>query len=282
MRLSGLRDDRGSVVVLMMLAVPLLVAMLAILVDFGRITVARARLEAASDRAAYAGAAALAHALNMIAAANWKIDKAWRILSHDLGADSQQGREAALQRIARYEAERNAAFDEIGAVRAQMNDHARGIAMNLLSENAPHAAGEAIIRGEISLSDEADYEAQHEWLTYGSVMGGNFIDPNNVEEGGYEALKYLIKQPGPDSGLGVFARQTVKPMLLGRIMGDVEIGAASASQAFGGSIEGFARKETETVGEAEAQVMDEGSDGLYRAALVPMWTLGDAGAGMFH
>ena len=68
---------------LLFASIPLLTAALLLIVDMGRIALTRARLMAATDRAAYAGAASLAHDLNQIAASNWEIHKAYRDLRKD-------------------------------------------------------------------------------------------------------------------------------------------------------------------------------------------------------
>ena len=83
--------------------------------------------------------------------------------------------------------------------------------------------------------------------------------------------------------MGVFGAQRVEPLMMRGIFGRAaEVRASAASQAYGGSVEGFARKETGSLEEAEAILGEEGADGLYRASLVPAWTLGDEGEGMMH
>lgn len=282
MRLSRMNSERGSIATFFLIAMPLMVAMLAVVVECGRIAVARTRVQAAADRAAFAGAAVVANGLNRIAAANWRIHKAWRDLDRDFRSDTQQDAEAAGQRFARYEAERDAAFEEIEATRDAMVPRARAISLATLAANAPRSEGAAVPRVDVALDDDADPDAQWGRVDYGRPSGGPiFTDPENVESGGFDALKFLIKRPASDAVLGVFAAQRVRPMLLGRMLGaGVEVRGAAAAQAFGGSIEGFARKEMGAIDEAEEAIDDGGNDALYRAALVPMWTLGEAGKGM--
>ena len=269
MRLSRMKDERGSVAAFFLLAMPLMVAMLAVVIECGRIALARARVQAAADRAAFAGAAVVADGLNRIAAANWRIHRAWRDLDRDFRSDTQQDA---------------AAFEEIEATRSGLVPRARALALATLSRNAPQAAGAAVPRVGVVLDDDADPDAQWGRVEFGRPNGGPiFTDPENVESGGFDALKFLIKRPASDAVLGVVAAQRVRPMLLGRMLGvGVEVRGAAAAQAFGGSMELFARRTTETVDEAEAIVGEDGSDDLYRAALVPMWTLGEAGEGMRH
>lgn len=283
MRISGVNTERGSVTVFIMLSMTLIVTMLALLIDAGRITVARARLEVAADRAAYAGAAALSHALNSVAKENWKIHKAWRDLKHDYDRDMQQTVESATQRFHRYEGERDAAFDSIALIQNSISRHAREIAIDVLSANAPFATGNVLASEAIPLRDDIDPGEQQGRPRYDRVTGQSFIDPVGTESATFDALKFLIKPNGPNAAIGVSATQKIKPMLLSRFIdGDIEINATAAASSFGGSIERFARKETGSFGEAAAQISEDGSDGLYHQAMVPMWTLGEAGEGAVH
>lgn len=278
-----MRSESGGVAVLMAIAMPILVAMLALVVESGRVALARARLQTAVDRAAYAGASTIAAALGEVAADNWKVHKAWRDLSDDFAADTQQDQEAARQRFSLYEEERDEAIDSIEATQGSAEQRTRLSAEGVFKKNAPQASVEVLPNIDLSLSAEIDRESQWGRPGYGYVTGPIFTDPEDVEYGDFEALKFLAKEPGPGSSVGVFGSHRVRPLMMPLILGEgVNVFAASAAQAFGGSIEGFARKETHTLGDAESSVDDDGADGLYRAAIVPMWTQGDAGAGMVH
>lgn len=283
MRISGVNPERGSITVFFMLSMTLIVLMFALVIDAGRITVARSRLEMAADRAAYAGAAALSHAYNSVAVENWKIHKAWRDLKHDFDRDTQQSVESATQRFHRYEGERDAAFDVIALVQNSMAGHVRETALDVLGENSPAAQGGVVVGNAIPLRDDVAPGEQQGHPSYERVTGQSFIDPVGTEGRSFDALKFLIKPNGPNAVIGVFATQKIKPMLLARFIdGDIEINASAAASSFGGSIEGFARKETDSIEEAEAEISDDGSDGLYHQAIVPMWTLGEAGEGAVH
>lgn len=283
MRVLMLEGKRGSAAILMIAAVPLCCAMLMLLVECGRIALARTRLQSAADRAAVAGASSLAESLDRVARENWGIHRAWRDLAKDFAADAQQDRHAAAQRYSQYEAQCDAALGQIGSTLDRAGERAREASANTLWRNAPEAAQDIAVRNAVSLSADADPERQWGTVPYGSIAGAIFTDPESVEGGEYRALKYLIKRPGPDAAVGVVARQRVRPALLGAMLGaGVEIEAAAAAQAFGGSMEAFAMRETETADEAAMAVDEGGRDGLYRAALVPVWTLGGVFSGKRH
>lgn len=271
----------GSVAVLFMIAVPLMAAMLALVIEMGRIALSRSRIEAAADRAAYAGAAALAHGMNQIAAENWRLHKAWRDLDRDFRNDTQMNEQAARRRIAAYEAGYSESVARIRDLQDGMPTSARAAALGTLAANAPAASGQVFNRTEALLS--ADEEQSQGGLTgWGHVTGTIYTDPDAVEEGSYTHTKFLVKPSSPDAVVGVFAEEAIRPMLLGRLIGGVKIRASAAAQAFGGSIGEFALKGVGSLEEAEGELTEDGADWLYRAALVPMWALGEEGQGMRH
>ena len=85
----------------------------------------------------------------------------------------------------------------------------------------------------------------------------------------------MAKVRGSDATIGVYAGATVRPLTVSSWIGDgIDIYASAAASAFGGSIEDFAEKETDDLDEAENSADDEDYDALYRASLVPLWTIG--------
>lgn len=268
MRISRIKNNQGSVIVLFMLTLPLFVAMLVIVIDMGRIIVARARLVAAADQAGVAGAASLARSMNLIALENSKINRAWAELESDFKNDSQQDKETAKKRFEKYGAERDAALERIGELRDGFAARAEAAALGTLAAGAPKSAGTVFIKNDMTILDDIDRARQYGRAGYGSIEGP-FIDPENYDGGSFEGLKFLIKERAPNPVMGVFASQKISPLIGGRIgVPDVEINFGAASMAFGGSIEDYALR---------------GADAsLYRAALIPMWSLGDKARGIIH
>lgn len=278
MRLSGMKGEGGSVAVLAFAIVPAFILLLSAVIWIGQLIVARARLQASADRAAYAGAASLAHSLNCIAGSNWNIHKSYKDLVRDFKADTQQNKGAAAQRYERYQAELNFELGRIGDIVSGMHEGARHVAMSLLLANAPGATSSVSAYGDVVISDSLDPDDQWGDVEYNYVEGPSFVDPEGVDGGSYRALKFLIKESVHGASLGVFAKIDVKPLLLDDVWGGVPVYAAAAAQAFGGSIRDFALKEADSLEEAEAALSEDGADGLYRAALVPMWAIGVEGA----
>lgn len=257
-RLSKFRNSKGSVTVLMFFVLPFLVVALLFLVDTGKILVTRARLSIAADRAAYAGAAFLAHALNEIAAANRRIYDAWGSMHEDFLVNTEQNEDAANERFARYEAERDDALDEIEKVIADWDVRAKFILNATLKKNAPEANAEIFAGPEPEISSELDPENQWGEAGYSFVTGENFADPEDTDGGSFYALRFLEKVRAASSFVTLSATQEISGLSLEKIFGGkILIQTSSAAKAFGGSIKDHALGLTE--GDYDA---------LYRAAQI--------------
>lgn len=277
-------DERASATVLMMIAVPLIVGLMAMVIGIGQVAVMRARMQVAADRAAFAGASVFAHVMNRVAQENWRIDRAYRDLRRDFESDTQQDRGTARQRRSRYEAARDAALANIDSVLSGMSARAEDAAAQVFFANAPYADARIIVRNGVGYSVREDPSEQWADVSYYYVEGGSsFIDPESVEGGRFRVLKHLLKRPGHEAHVGVRAKAAVRPLVMPWLFGgEVVTGATSAAQAFGGSAGRFAQKDAETIEEAQGLILDDGSDGLYRAATVPVWTMGEMDGDMHH
>ena len=278
MWLRGIRGERGSVAVLVFAAVPILTAMLLLIVDMGRISLARARLQAATDRAAYAAASSLANSMNELAAADWELHHAYRELKGQFETDSEQSEDTARGRIDDYENRRDGALSDMESTISTMGERALGHSESTLLRNSNVTTLDMTFGGEPML------ENRNAVIDYAYMEGGGgAMDPEKYEEHSYEALSHMVKERSPNTTIGVFATAEVSPLMLGALRDDpIEVHAASAAQAFGGSIEEFALKETDSVEEAEALVLEEDYDGLYRSSLTPVWTVSGGDEAVFH
>lgn len=278
MWLRGVKNEHGSVAVLIFAAVPILTAMLLLIVDMGRISLARARLQAATDRAAYAGAASLAYSMNEVAATDWELHRAYRDLEELFDTDSQPSEDEANERIGDYENLRDEALFDMESTISNMGGRAIGHAESTLLRNSN------ISRLDMTFGGEPVLDKRNSAIDYAYMEGGaGEMDPEKKEEQSYEALSHMVKERSPNTTIGVFATAEVNPLMLGAIATDsIEVHAASAAQAYGGSIEEFALKETGSVDEAESIEIESGYDGLYRSSLIPVWTVNEGDEAIFH
>jgi hypothetical protein len=278
MWLRRVNGDRGSVAVLIFAAVPILTALLLLIVDMGRISLTRARLQVATDRAAYAAASSLAYSMNELAAADWELHKAYRDLRGQFEADSEQSEDSARGRIDEYESRRDEALSEMETAISDMGGRALSHAESTLLKNSDVTTLDMTFGGEPAL------ETRNAVIDYAYMEGGGgAMDPEKQEEDSYEALSHMVKERSPGTTIGVFATAEVSPLMLGAIAADpIEVYAASVAQAFGGSLEDFALKDTDSVEEAETLELEDDYDALYRSSLVPVWTVNEGEQAIFH
>jgi len=258
----------------MILIIPTFVVLLASIIWIGQVTFARAKLQVSVDRAAHAGASYMAHVLNEVARSNWKINKAYRDLEEDFRNISEQNTKAAKERFQKYAGRRDIQLNRIADLSSGMNAESRRIAKNLALSNEPEAEAEAIAHAVMSISDSADGDAQYGNPTY-DYIDGEFGDPNKYKSKSFRALKYLVRERSAPTFVAVVAERKIKPIFLSsRFGGELGISASSAAVAYGGSVKEFALRGGSSDESAAAQVSEDGIDHLYRAALVPMWTVG--------
>ena len=188
MRLAGINSSRGSVIVLFVAALPLMVAALIVIVEIGRIAVARARLQSAADRAVFAGAASLADSMNSLAASNWRINKSYRDLEEEFNSSSEQNEEAVRQRIEKYEATRDSALEDMSEVLSNMHERSETVAESAFEANYPSASAGFELSGDVRIDEELDRAKQWGELGYNRITGDVFVDPEDVSSGQYAAL----------------------------------------------------------------------------------------------
>jgi len=254
--------EKGSIVIIIVGSIPILIGLIAMVIWIGQVSYMKVRLQIAADRSAHAGASYVAHALNSIAASNRKISEAFRELEEDFAMDTQQDQEAANQRIEKYEATKNKEVDNIGSILDVVEGNAKEIAMKLLDSNASGSVGEIYVDSVFSIFEDFEPNLQWNELSYNIVTGSNFIDPDDVDGGSFNALKYLVKRRDSDASIIVMARKYIHPFFYGDSFGGgVAVDAISAAKAYGGSIKNHALE----------------GDKLYRSAVIPVRTVGGEG-----
>lgn len=232
-------QNKGSAMLIMLFAMPFMVVLMALVVDGGRVLLAKARLEIAADRSALAGAGVLAHALNEVTASNLKIHDAAEKLIDDFSRGSEQSLASAQNHYRSYENKKDAELETIGEVLGKTEQRARLVASKTFLANAPQ--GEAQIgfveRPRILSNLKPD---QHKFARYDNVTGSIVYDPTGREGDVFDVLEFLVKDSSRDGIVNVTAKEEIKPMLIGGFVGDsLTIRAEASAAAFGGSVENF-------------------------------------------
>lgn len=258
--------EEGSVIVLLMFAIPFMIAAMAMVISLGQVTMARMRVQIAADRASYAAAASMADSMNRVAAENRSIHDAFKTIDAEYKRSSQDNEEGVRQSYERYEERRVVAEDNISQILGSMGARARAIAENLGAANAPRAEFQVKVVDRVELAPDIEPELQNLELNYQYVSGDTFVDPRSVEGGSKVGLSYLMKRAAgmPDAAITVDATAAVRPLILSQLLGgDTIVRASSAAQVFGGSVKEYALAEDD----------DRSSDHLYRAVNIPRWLI---------
>lgn len=265
---------KGQAVILFMLIIPIMILMLCVCVNVSHLVRSKVRLQNATDRAVYAGAATLTHYMNKVAEENWRLNHAFKGLKKTFATFTSESSKTSEDEWNKYR-----------AIRAEVEDNIK----YYINEAYPDACSkaESIIKANLTdakfytepgfceqelLTLFADFEAgQEEEIKYSYTFGGEgFIAPAGVESPGDLALRYFMRQEG--TAPIVFAgwtEQDIKPFLSSNGFKDNQrVLAAAAAQPYGGSIKEFALKESDSLEELKSA--DEGEKNMYKTTYIPI------------
>lgn len=294
-------SQRGQVAILVVLLVPLLAILLALVANTALVVMTKLRLQITADRAAQAAGESLAATMNQLAADNWAIHAEYRANERRFAADQQRNEAEGLQHLAESQARIDVVRERMDAAVRDGYARACAAAQAVVSMEAPWAAllplsGDVrVIAGGAAAECEAgaplfsfggDRVVDAQWGTQHFTFpegGATFFDPETVDHGSGELLRYRLKPSGARQqvAFGLRLRSPLPRPVLGAVFSEgsvtMELQASAAAQPVGGSIEDFAFIDAGNV-EAATRRADE-TDQLYRATLVPLDTLQDVEAG---
>ena len=272
----------GSMSIALAIVAPLLVALLAVVVNVGMLLHARARLQIATDRGVYAGAASIAHDMNRIARANWGIHSEYARLEDWLNGTSEPSEEEINNRFSEARSRQAELFSQIRDINAGMFGRAVEVARSVAAANVPGAEFVPFFEppddGMMQIGGESDDE--HYGFLSGADIEGTTFDPENYDiEDPVQTLKYFEKNDGRSLFFGGWVISESPSPVFASLFGDkTEIAAAAGAQPYGGSIKSF------------AQVNPMGDDPpdsvakqhLYRVAFVPVHSVTSNDPAVLH
>lgn len=265
-----MRSNVGSMTIALAIVTPLLLALLALVVNVGMILHARAKLQVATDRGVYAGAASLAHDMNQIARANWEIHSEYARLEDWLNGTSEPSEEEINNRFSEARARQAEYFSRILDINAEMFGRAVEVARSVTAANVPDAEFvpffEPPADGLMQIGGEDDDE--HYGYLSGSDIEGTTFDPESYDvEDPEETLRYFEKNDGRSLFFGGWVlSKSPAPIFTSLFGGSSELAAAAGAQPYGGSIRAFA--EVDPLGDDPPDF--EARQHLYRVAFVPI------------
>lgn len=270
-----MRSNVGSISIVLAIVAPLLVALMVLVVNVGVLLHARTKLQIATDRGVYAGAASLAHSLNEIARKNWEIHSEFARLKRDLDDDTQTDEPQVEQQIGDARARQVFLYEEMNGINAAMLAGAVNQAVSVIAANIPGAffePFESVLESNVlDLSRIEDAEGSggvYDEVVGADIVGDLVFDPESYEiQEPVRMLRYLYNTRMREVFFGgrvaVLSAVPIFPSLFG---GAVTLRAAAGAQPYGGSIEEFAQ--VNPLGDDPPDF--EARQHLYRAAFVPV------------
>lgn len=268
--MRSLTSCSGSMSIALAIVAPLLVALLALVVNVGTLLHARTKLQVAADRGVYAGTASIAHSLNEIARKNWEIHSEYARLEDWMNGTSERNEDEVAQRFAEARARQAALYGEMRGINAGMFGQAVEVARSVIAANVPDAEFVPFFEppsdGMMQIGGEDDDE--HYGYLSGADIEGTTFDPESYDvEDPKETLKYFEKNDGRSLFFGGWViSQSPAPIFTSLFGGASGIAAAAGAQPYGGSIRSFA--EVNPLGDDPPDL--EAKQHLYRVAFVPV------------
>lgn len=265
-----MRSELGSMSIALAIVTPLLMAMLALVVNVGMLLHARAKLQISTDRGVYAGAASIAHDMNRIARANWGIYSEYARLEDWLNGTSEPSEDEINNRFSEARARQAELFSEIRDINAEMFGRAVEVSTSVAGANVTDAEFVPFFEppedGMMQMGGEEDDE--HYGYLSGADIEGSTFDPEDYDvEDPEEVLRYLEKNDGRTLYFGGWVISKSPAPIFTSLFGSAsEIAAAAGAQPYGGSLRAFA--EVNPMGDDPPDL--EAKQHLYRVAFVPV------------
>jgi hypothetical protein len=223
------------------LIMPVIVLLMAMVINAGHIVDSKIKLQIAVDRSAYAGAAKQAHIMNWMAAQNWEIQKKFLDLKKELEDNSTQSEEQGRRRF-------NHIRQEINDIAENMDDWSvngmaasKAVADAMALANYPNARplNPPLYSPMLTLRNDLE-DKQYQKLEWHG-MQGLFVDPENHNSASDKILTYLIKDDIP---IVRWETRLLAPIPSGFLTAtlnyffpyELKLNAVSMAQPHGGSI----------------------------------------------
>lgn len=230
------------------LIMPVIVLLMAMVINTGHIVDSKIKLQVAADRAAYAGAAKQAHILNWMAVQNWEIHKKFEDLKKELAENSTKNEAEGRDRFNHVSREINDIWESMDAWSEQGMAEAAKVSDAIV--NANYAAAQSFYpmlrSGMVFLRNDIETKQIQKLEWHG--MQGVFVDPEDHNSASDRITAYLIKDDRYPTVRWVTRLAANLPTglltkTLNYWIAGMQLHAVSAVQPHGGSIRECAFKE---------------------------------------
>ncbi len=229
------------------LIMPVIVLLMAMVINVGHIVDSKIRLQIAADRAAYAGAAKEAHVMNKMAEMNFKIHERFEKLESDIGPNTNKDAPDLKDKV------QNAKTDISNMANAMQDWNAKAMAWSydvssaILQSNYSDATQKRYGAGLDMLELLTEYEpGQHQKLKsdYNILEGGLIHEPKSHQDVLNIVLSYIVKNQNTpvrwESHVVAPLPAGILTSILNDYVPDLHVYAISAAQPHGGNIKACA------------------------------------------
>lgn len=225
------------------LVLPILILLMAAVLNVGHVVNAKVMLQNSADRAAYAGAAKQAYIMNRMGEKNREVHGIFEKLKNDIVPNSNNGAGDVSQKVKDATQRINADHGEMEAWNVEAYARAKHASVSVARENYAAATLVARVpdRPMLTLRDELEPgQRQHLRSDYNTTVGGQVWEPASHDHAENVVQSYYVKDPGFEVRWQV---ELTAPMPRG-IMSDKfaspTLHAVSAAQPHGASIKNCA------------------------------------------
>jgi Flp pilus assembly protein TadG len=227
---------------LIALLMPVLILMLALVINTGHLVHCKMQLQITADRAVYAGAAREAALMNRMVAQNRMIREKYQNLKQELEHSTKKDESQARARVQTVNAENHALWAEMESWNRAGLEAALQVTTAVARANYPRASVAALVpAGPMLRLDDRWETPQYQVMHFDHMTGPIFVDPTGHEEGREKILTYVVKDP---NGRAAWAAQLSAPLPEGFMTHTLQsllpraltLRAISAAQPHGGSI----------------------------------------------
>lgn len=180
------------------LVMPILILLMAAVLNVGHVVNAKVMLQNAADRAAYAGAARQAYVMNRMGEKNREVHGIFEKLKSDIVPNSNNEAGDVTQKVRGANQRINAAYGEMDAWNVDAYVRAKAASLSVTKEN--YAAATLVPRVPdrpmLTLRDELEsQQRQHLKSDYNTMVGGQIWEPASHDRTENVVQSYYVKDP---------------------------------------------------------------------------------------
>lgn len=221
------------------LVMPILILLMAAVLNVGHVVNAKVMLQNAADRAAYAGAAKQAYVMNRMGEKNREVHAIFEKLKRDIVPNSNNEASDVTQKVKDATQRIAAAYGEMEAWNADAYIKAKAASLSVAEEN--YAAATVVLRVPdqpmLTLRGELESQQRHHLRSdYNTMVGGQIWEPASHDHTENVVQSYYVKDPAYEVRWQVALSAPMPKGLMSDTFAAPVLHAVAAAQPHSGSI----------------------------------------------